>query len=79
MNKNLTRYYSRHTRQQTHMELADGLKTCMISAIKEWAVVNGECRTEYNAVIDTRFSWAVVNGECWWVLVGKPVGSCFVD
>ena len=41
MNRNLTRYYSRHTRQHTHMELADGLRVCMVAAIKEWAIVNG--------------------------------------
>jgi aubergine-like protein len=41
MNKNLTRYYSRHTRQHTQMELADGLKICMTAALKEWTTING--------------------------------------
>jgi len=36
MNRTLTRYYSRPTRQHSHMELADGLKTCMMAALKEW-------------------------------------------
>ena len=52
MNKNLTRYYSRHTRQHTQMELADGLKVCMIAAIKEWAIINGKLVKE----------WAIING-----------------
>jgi len=42
MNRLLTRYYSRPTRQHTHMELADGLKTCMIAALKEWKEKNGD-------------------------------------
>ena len=40
MNRGFTRYYSRPTRQHTHMELADGLKTCMMAALKEWKEKN---------------------------------------
>jgi len=41
MNKNLTRYYSKITRQATHQELSSQIKTCMMGSLKQWMDQNG--------------------------------------